>query len=369
MNLPPADRKKLASLLDELGRAVEDLVLSGLTTASEATRRTLGVAFQEASRLRLLRLGSTLRAASDELGRFTRNEPDFSRKRLCFFLNRAWLLSHGLARALAKGDDSEFDRLLWTPASEPFERLDVVTLGVAKKVVAGAFCAFDFRLRTTQAAGKIPTGCRLLWSCVFPTRQGVDIPAEGFLHLPQKQRFTASLFLEGKSVVLAKIAVALDEFGGGRISLGDQSTVAAGEAFSDWARFQTWDSPAAIKRIGGHKPSPFDLEVEMQEEIVLTDWQMDEPVERDGQKVYHTRSGASQFDAVVSPGIEGQALDKALDEVRKKKDPPPLFGLLHYEKCRLILQPLSLFDQDGMRHLTISDEKVERKKLLQALKF
>src|SRR5438132_6634300 len=330
MNLPPAERKKLASLLDELGRAVEDLVLSGLTTASEATRRTLGVAFQEASRLRLLRLGSTLRAASDELGRFTRNEPDFSRKRLCFFLNRAWLLSHGLARALATGDDSEFDRLLWTPASEPIERLEVATLGVAKKVVAGAFYAFDFRLRTTQTSGKIPAGCRLVWSCIFPTRPGVDVPAEGFLHLPQKQKFTASLFLEGKNVILEKIAVALDDFGGGRVSLGDQSTVTAGEPFSDWPRFQTWDAAAACKRIGGHKPSPFDLEVEMQEEIILNDWQMDEPVERDGQRVYCARSGPSHFDAVVSPGIEGQALAKALDEVRKKKGPPPLFGLLHY---------------------------------------
>src|SRR5438128_9404241 len=106
MNLPPAERKKLASLLDELGRAVEDLLLTGLTTASEATRQTLGVAFQEASRLRLLRLGSTLRGANDELGRFTRNEPEFSRKRLGFFLNRAWLLGKGIGRALKDDDDA-----------------------------------------------------------------------------------------------------------------------------------------------------------------------------------------------------------------------------------------------------------------------
>src|ERR1044072_1815370 len=100
MKLGAADQKKLLALLDELARAVEELFRTGLTTASQATRQTLPVSFQEASRLRLLRLGGTLRAANDELGRFTRNDPDFSRKRLCFFLNRAWLLSHGLARAL-----------------------------------------------------------------------------------------------------------------------------------------------------------------------------------------------------------------------------------------------------------------------------
>ena len=112
MNLAEADRKKLLPLLGELAGTVEDLVLSGLTTASEATRQALHVAFQEASRLRLLRLGSTLRVANEELGRFTRNEPDFSRKRLVFFLNRDWLLSHGLARALREHDDAQLSRLL-----------------------------------------------------------------------------------------------------------------------------------------------------------------------------------------------------------------------------------------------------------------
>src|SRR5262245_34037156 len=169
MKLADADRRKLPALLEELARAVEELLLSGLTTASEATRQTLGVSFQEASRLRLLRLGSTLRGANEELGRYTRNESGFSRKRLSFFLNRAWLLSHGLARALRDGDEQEFERLVWVPANEPVERLEVVTLGVGKKVSAGAFCAFEFRLRTVQAAGKIPAGQRLLWSCVFPT--------------------------------------------------------------------------------------------------------------------------------------------------------------------------------------------------------
>src|SRR5262249_61433927 len=133
MNLAEADRKKLLPLLDELGGAVEDLLLSGLTTASEATRQMLNVAFQEASRLRLLRLGSTLRVANEELGRFTRNEPDFSRKRLAFFLHRTWLLSHGLAPALREEDETRLALLLPAPARTPVDRPGGGTLGAVQK--------------------------------------------------------------------------------------------------------------------------------------------------------------------------------------------------------------------------------------------
>ena len=44
MTLAEADRKKLLPLLGELAGAVEGLLLSGLTTASEATRQLLTVA-------------------------------------------------------------------------------------------------------------------------------------------------------------------------------------------------------------------------------------------------------------------------------------------------------------------------------------
>jgi hypothetical protein len=396
MKLADADRKKLPGLLGELGRAVEDLMLSGLTTASEATRQTLQVAFQEASRLRLLRLGSTLRVANEELGRFTRNEADFSRKRLCFFLNRAWLLSRGLAHAMEAGDDAEFDRLLWTPASEALDRLEVVTLGVAKKVATGAFVAFEFRLRAvtphpqplspkgrgepsqqplspkgTGEPSKLKEGQRLTWSCVFPVKAGVDIPPEGFLHLPQKQKFNASIFLDKKVLSISKAAVAVDESGHGRISLGDASTVTAGAEFKDWQRFLTWDTAAAVQRIRRHEPGPLDLEVEMQEEVVLQDWELQEPKEREEEKQwsYPIVAGAVPFEAIVSQGIEGKALRTKLEEQRKKKRHPPLFALMHYEKCRLVLQPLTLFGKGGPEYLTISDEKLERAALLKALKF
>ena len=91
--MTPAERKQLQSLLDELIGAVEELLLAGLTTASKSTVERFDVTFKEASRMRLLRLGSTLRIANEEISRFTTNSAQFSPKRLAFFLGRAFLLT------------------------------------------------------------------------------------------------------------------------------------------------------------------------------------------------------------------------------------------------------------------------------------
>ncbi|MGE3803466.1 MAG: hypothetical protein AB7K24_02200 [Gemmataceae bacterium] len=371
MKLADADRKKLPALLDQLAGAVEDLLLTGLTTASDATRQTLQVAFQEASRMRLLRLSSTLRVANEELGRFTRNQADFSRRRLCFFLGRAWLLSRGLAKALGEKDEEASDRLLWLPASQPVERIDVVTLGVAKKVSAGAFAAFEFRLRVVAAAGQLEQGQRLTWSCVFPLKPGQEVPAEAFLHLPQKQKFKSSIFLDRKVLTIEKAAVALDGSGNGRISLLEESTVAAGDAVADWQALLGWDVAAARERIGQQRPGPLDLEVELQEEIVLEGWSIDKPAERadEQQLVYPIVQGETAFEARVSSSAEGKAARKRLDELVKKKKRPPLFALMHYERCRLVLQPLTVFGKEGPEYLPLSDEAIDKKALLQTMKF
>lgn len=371
MALTKDDQKKLLRLLGDVSRAVEELLLTGLTTASQATRQTLDVSFREVSRMRLLRLGSTLRAANEELGRYTTNDANFSQKRLTFFLNRAWMLCRGLSRALQNDDQAAFDRLLWIPDSSPVKKLEVVTIGVAKKEVKNAYCAFEFRLRTVAKAGKsIPRGHRLTWSCIFPLKPGTEIPAEGFLHLPQKQKFKASDFLKGEVMLIEQAAVALDGFGGGRISLGQDSTVQKGDLFNDWESLQSWDRAAAVKRIAEHDTSPFDLEIEMQEEVVLSDWSMDAESDddRDGQHVYPLQADDLELDAVVARSSEGTALKKAVESYRKKKTKPPLFGLMHYEMCRLIFQPLTVFDPDPV-HLMISQEKIDRAALLKSLNF
>src|SRR5262249_6773496 len=141
-----------------------------------------------------------------------------------------------------------------------------------------------------------------------------------FLHLPQKQKFKAGVFLERKVVTISKAAVVVDEFGHGRISVLDASTVEPGQEFTDWTRFLHWNPAAALERVRAHEPGPLDLEVELQEELVLTDWQIQEPLERpeEQQVVYPIVSGATVFDAIVSKGIDGKSLRDRLEGYRKK---------------------------------------------------
>jgi hypothetical protein len=369
--LPPAaDRPKLGAVLGHLSNAVEELLLGGLTTASEATRQTVNVAMQEAARFKLLRLGSTLRAVAEELGRFTRHDESFSRRRLTFFLNRGWLLGRGLAHALRTGDEKEYDRLNWSPPTRPLPAAEVVCLGAVKKVAAGAFVAFEFRLRATADADPVKAGQRLTWSAVFPVKPGVDIPPEGFLHLPQKQKFNASIFLDKTTLTFRDAALSADESGGGRITLTDKSSVTVGGAFADWQQFLDWDPAPAVERIARHKPGPLDLDTELQEEVVLRDYEIGAAEDGDdpGQTVYPVKSGRLTFHAVVGAKAEGKALKKGLDDLRKqKKNRPPLYGLLHYERCRLMLQPLTTFGPDGPDYLTISKENVNKAALLKAL--
>lgn len=362
MNLADVDRRKLGVLLDELAGSVEELLLSGLTTASAATRRVLEVSFQEASRLRLLRLGATLRTANEELGKFVQQKEGFSRKRLCFFLTRAWLLCKGLAEALQKSDDKEFDRLLRTPTGEAVERVEVVTLGVVRKIVPGSFCAFDFRLRG------VADGRSYVWSCVFPLTQGQDVPAEGFLHLTQKQGFKPLAFLDGKVITLHQVTVSTDE-ACGRITLGAGSKAEVGAAFTDWKRFLDWDATAALERVRNHQPGPLDLDVELQEEVVLREWELGKPEEEDeGVQAYPITQGETTFHALVSASEESKPLREAL-AARKKKGQPPLFGLMHYERCRLVVQPLAVVGSKGPEFLTLSNEKVNLAALLKTIKF
>ncbi|MBN9521704.1 hypothetical protein J0H58_24850 [bacterium] len=370
---PPADRPKLRTVLDQLAGAVEDLLLGGLTTASEATRQTLSGAMQEAARLRLLRLGSTLRVATEELGRFTRRDESFSRRRLTFFLSRAWVLARAMAHALQTGDEAEYDRLTWAPQARPLPPVDVVCLGVAKKVAAGAFVAFDFRLRPLADAGPVKAGQRLGWSVVFPIKPGVDIPPEGLLHLPQKQKFAPVVLLERRTIRVEGATVSGDEAGGWRLALGEPSTVTPGQAFDGWEQFLDWSPAAGRERIAGHTPGPLDLDTELQEEVVLRDYEIGPPAGGDepGQTVYPVTAGGLTLHAVVGGGAEGKALGKGIDDLRKQKKRNarlPLFGLMHYERCRLVLQPLTAFRPEP-DYLPISKENVNKAALLKAMSF
>jgi hypothetical protein len=368
MSLPAAaERATLLKLLADLQRAVEDLLLTGLAAASEATRQTLAVSFEAASRMRLLRLGFTLRVATEELGRFAKNDPAFSRRRFSFFLNRAWMLSRGMRGALERSEPARWQQLAGQASSRPVAAVDVVSLGVGKRVVPGAFAAFEFRLRALAASDGIPAGAALVWSTVFPLRPSNDVPAEAFLHLPQAQGFKAAAFLPGRVNRITAATLSDD----GRLSLTKESKVESSPAaFDDWDRFLVWDPKRALDRVRSHVPGPFDLEVELQEEVVLRDFQAGEAekIERERQERVPVTSGGLTYHVLVGSGPEDAILREALAGW-KTPEAGPLFGVMHYEMCRFMLQPLTLLTADGPEALLLSKDSFDAAALVKALKF
>lgn len=364
------EKKQLVSLLDELMNAVEELLLAGLTAASKSTVERLDITFKEASRMKLLRLGSTLRIANEEIDRFTTGSPLFSAKRFAFFLNRAWLLASAMRRAIDTRDQEALNRLQSTPTSQPVEKLNVVTLGVAKRVVPGAFASFDFRLRAIGAAGPVADKESLIWSCVFPLRKDLDLPTEAFLHLPQKQKFKPSVLLEKKAIEVTKCAVSAQPTGATRLMFGDATTVTAGEPFTDWQSLVNWDVARAAERLESHRPTPMDLEIELQEEVFVSDWQPGELREtEEGFDLLPIEANHLPFAARLDRGPSGVPVHGVMTKMAAKKRRPPIYGLAHYESCQLVLQPLSAVGKSGVEYLTVSPDKISQAELVKAMKF
>ena len=365
-----AEKKQLVSLLDELSKAVEELFLAGLTAASKSTVERLDVSFKEASRMKLLRLGSTLRIANEEISRFTAGASQFSARRLAFFLSRAWLLASAMRRAVDAGDREALNRLQAAPATQPVEKLRFVTLGVVKRVVPGAFVGFDFRLRSVGAADHVADGESLVWSCVFPLRKDLDLPSEALLHLPQKQKFKPSILLEKKVIEATGCAVSPQAGGATRLSLSETGTMTAGEAFADWPSLWSWDVGRAADRLERHRPMPMDLEIELQEEVVVSGWRAGEPRETDqGYDLLPLETDFLPFEVRLDRGPSGDPVRGVMTKIAKKKRPPPIYGVAHYEACRLVLQPLSTLGKNGIDYLTVSPDKISQAELVKAMKF
>jgi hypothetical protein len=361
-----AERTSVVRLLQDVEVAVEDLLLTGLTSASDVTRQTLATAFEAVSRMRLLRLGFTLRVATEEIARFARNDAGFSRRRFGFFLSRAWMLSRGLRQSIEKEDAVRWDLLTHQPSARPLGVFDAVSLGVSKRVVPGAFAAFEFRLRVLTS-GDLPEGTPLIWSAVFPIKAGVDLPAEAYLHLPQAQRFKASILLPGLTVRIAG-GTLTDE---GRLILTREATVEpVPKPFKDWDRFLSWDQAAALSRLEAHTPGPFDLEVELQEEVVLRDFTVGPPapVERERQLRFPVTTPIGPCYVTTGIGPEDAGLRQRLMEW-SSPNPAPLYGLLHYEMCRFAFQPLTFFGSEGPEAVQLQQHAVDAATLVRALKF
>ena len=365
-----AEAKQLINLLDELCKAVEELLLAGLTAASKSTVERLDVSFKEASRRKLLRLGSTLRIANEEISRFTSGSTLFSAKRFSFFLGRAWVLATGMRQALTAGDTATIARLLATPQSAAVGSVNAVVLGVTKRSVPGAFASFDFRMRAIEAVAPIAAGESLVWSCVFPMRADLDLPAEAFLHLPQKQKFKPSVLLEKKVVQISNCRVSPQPNNATRITLGDASEVKNLDAFTDWKNLWKWDMAAASQRLAQYQPTPLALEIEFQEEVFLDEWEAGKLESSDeGYDLLPITAKALQREARLDRGPSGTPLHDLFIKLAQKRTRPPLFGVAHYESCRLIFQPLSVLEKDGPQYLTLSPDKISQAALIKAMKF
>lgn len=363
------ERQRLLDLLDKLSQAVEDILLTGLTAASDASRQTLDQAFKEASQIGLLRLGSTLRVASEEIGAFIRHDESFSPKRLSFFLNRAWMLSQGMIHATTTHDEAQWQALTWSPQGKPVEALEVVTLGVSKRVVPSVFCAFEFRLRLITETDDLPENTPLIWSCVFPMKPGVELAPEGYLHLTQKQDFRAADFLDHKMMRIESAQV-IEGSPACRITLDASSKVIAQDPFDEWDRYQSWDSEAALKRLQAYMPGPFDLDVELQEEVILSDWTIGEPIKKEHERMilYPIAAAGLLFHAPV-PVSSDTVLRQAMDNLRQQESRSPLFALMHYEMCRLVLQPLAVIGEKGPTQLALSKTTTGAADLVRSMKF
>ncbi len=374
-SLPAAEQKALASLVEELARAIEDLVRTGLTSATEATRQKLDVSFKEASRMKLPRLGATLRYVNEEVGRFLAHSEAFSARRFVFFAHRAWLLARGLGEALQEKNDRVLARLSGTGARDPapIRSIEVVTLGVFSRTVQNT-CSFDFRLRVVKADDPAHVGRSLVFSLVFG-RKSVDISAEAFLHLPQPQKYHPKILTERQVLCVSGAAIAFDERGGGRLLLGPKGNVVQqGKPAGGWAPYLEWQIAPALARARAHAPSPLDLPNELQEEVVLADWTCKENKARatPERRTFTVTTPGLELDAVVPTGADGKTLAKHLETHAKRKPggaAPPLYGLVHYELGRLVLTPLATLGEDGPSHLMLSNEKINLAALLGSLQL
>jgi hypothetical protein len=375
------DAERLRRLLDELGDAVEGLLRGGMTTASKATRDKLDVTFREASRHGLGRLASTLSSVSREIGRYVAQDPQFSARRLSMFIGRTWLTARGMAHALRVGDAATYERLAMD-RREQVSELQAVTLGVNKKVVPGSFCAFDFRMRRLEG-GMLTEP--LAFTEMFASVPGQDVPAEAYLVLERPQRYKPRVLLDGGVITFRNVMLQRSESGPLRVSLGKDGKVEVGKPFDGWSSVPAWRTADALARVRAHEADPLELPNELHEEVVLDEWAIAKPTTDEQRHVYPIRARGLVLDGVVAEGEEGRALRDNLHRMREgelptglgpgtsagkgkgKRAPGRLFGVLHYETCRFVLQPLALLTASGPIHLMTSAEGIDHKALLRNL--
>jgi len=380
--LPPGEDKKLLPVLDDLCRAVEDLVASGLVTASASTKQKLEVSFKEASRLKLGRLAASLRYVSEEIQRYLDGAKTFSPRRLALFLNRSWVLGRGLSQALLEKNEAALARLLLSWPAVTVDSLVVACVGIRKRVPQGTgIVAFDFHFRLVEAAGPLPAGTALIWSHIVPRKES-KVMAEALLHLELKPQGLKPIDLAvAHHFAFDIVNVVVDQNGGGRLLLTPDTRVRDLGAFNDWAGLVTFDRGRLLERVQQHDVSPLDLEVELAIEVAFGDVTVAAKGERGDLDVQQlviqmpvaagdddeAEDVAVAVEVVLARSEESKELTLALGKMQKKKPAAPVFGVLHFDRCRLMFQPLSLLTERGPQHLMLNLDKIDLKELTRTL--
>lgn len=365
-------RNEQLALLNRIAEAIEELLLSGTTTASESTGRTLSAAFEQASRAGFLRLGSTLRILVEELRRLQDDPQAFSGTRLAFFLDRAWLLARASAQAIESGDAEALRRLTSAgPPPQPLPSLEVACVGVLRRHVPGAFSAFEFRLRllaeARSASGSVlPAGSALAWSLVVPARADQKIAPEAHLALTQKQGFMAGDLLKHQRIHIENAA-----FSPGRLMLGPPSKLSFGDAVSDWQALIDWDPADWLRRLQEHRPDPLELPIEQAEEALLRDWSLLDDFAASGAAGRDPNERGATIEAFGMPWrirVDGgnAHLEAAILSAAKTEPRPALLASVHVEQGQAVLLPLSLI-ADKPDYCTIAPTHVGKAELVRAL--
>ncbi|MBD8528012.1 hypothetical protein [Pseudomarimonas arenosa] len=361
------------ALLKQAADAVEEILLAGTTTASQSTQRSLAAAFEEVSRARFLRLGSTLRIVLEELKRLQTAPERFSGSRLAFFLDRAWLLARTSRRALETDDQALQARLTAGPANCPVNQMNLALLGVMKRHVPGAFSAFEFRLRLIEAlevdGARLEPGTPMLYSLVFPARAGAEVPPEAFLTLQQKQGFRPTDLLQHKQIVLENAA--LSTAAPWRIALGPESKLNLAAELDDWSAWVDWSPRAWLQKLKAHRPDPLELAVELNDEVLLRDWRLTTPFEISeqpgrGPEQVATLAACGMHWTLRVDAAESHLLQAIETAQAGAEGGPALFAMAHVELGRAVLTPLSLLDARPA-YITISEKQIDKAALVKAL--
>lgn len=360
----------------QVATAIEELLLSGATTASEATQRTLGMAFEQAAQVGLLRLGASLRIVLEELKRLNSDPERFSTSRLAFFIDRCWLLAKGTLKALQEDDQQALVRLTAPTQTIAAKGLKLATAGVLKRHVPGAFSAFEFRLRLLQPTAladgtQLQAGAALQWSFVVPAKAGHDFPAEAFLSMRQKQGFSPSDLLAKKVISIDHCHLSAGQ--PMRINLGPESklTQLKDEPPVDWRQLVVWQPERWLQRLREHRPDPLEMPIELSEDLVLSDWRLQgdfQASQLPGRELSERSVTLIALNMRWRLGIARgeKKLEQALRKAAKADPQPALYANAHVELGEAVLTPLALL-ADEPAYITIAKPDYDRAAMVRLL--